>query len=714
LCRIFKDSIVHAVNFSEGTNRKRKRDTKDRSLINIIKMLKSEIEKIGDSKSAWTEILAGITQVWKEHDAIWSESHPTKAQCDYMSDMVIEHSKVIVFFTSMSWKGSEMNHMLLWSITLNLLYALLQSFCCRHSSDSALYAAYQYRFTEILQEGLALEKNLSQMDTVPLNLFNCLKDSQRLRARLIDMLLFKISSKRESLSDNESYWDWMVSLCAWRKYLASKTGASEPDLLSSTGQMPASLKNALDLSSWEGKFKRVLQDFENGSISHEDATAHFLTALKTYEVAVTCMNGQVEEQQVESIFLTATVASFAGQTMDWYIDSSFHSDELEKHLFPSLISVFQACIKQSSHHLITLGATNHGAVACLLDIVGFMHSFTRISFQTRPRISWNHYCSLVTAYLYLISLCGSDFGQGHMVRPNAPKQAMFAQASGSGARSIILRKILIGLEVIISQSSRDELTQLLQKLFDICSSVRGPYWTIYSSSIINLFLVILEQDENPVLKDYIQRQGGEILSNLTCLAQSEAFQDFSAENAPGQLSCQELMAVIKSIFHEENEESQRVVLSDSFPASGAVESLITNLANLCRAMESIFCRPTRFPATVIPVRYICMVLNSIPFMVGSLSRGISNPQELNPAFMNICHVLTGIMRHRASNLTRSMHLLTACVGSLQHLVTAAACHLITAPTFFHAWLEAQSRLLESFASLKVRVYSNRMTSLIEQ
>jgi hypothetical protein len=118
-------------------------------------------------------------------------------------------------------------------------------------------------------------------------------------------------------------------------------------------------------------------------------------------------------------------------------------------------------------------------------------------------------------------------------------------------------------------------------------------------------------------------------------------------------------------------------------------------------MESIFCRPARFPATVIPVRYTCMVLNSIPCMLGSLSRGVQNPQQLNPAFMNICHLLTGIIRHRASNLTRSMHLLTACIGSLQHFVTAAACHNSSAPGFPNSWLEALSRLQESFAPLKV-------------
>lgn len=321
-----------------------------------------------------------------------------------------------------------------------------------------------------------------------------------------------------------------------------------------------------------------------------------------------------------------------------------------------------------------------------LDLCAFIESYTKLSSSTKPRMTWESYTRIFAVLATLLYMCPKGLGQGHLSRPNAPREAMIPTASSFDPPGEARRGILRSVSELLCNSTREECTRILQLLYKCFSTYPARCVTPF----VEILLIMLEDDQNGVLKDLLNNQIDGITYSLLQLILLIPFYDSNEEwpSADAFLASisKELQTVRAGGLCPSNEVPSSHIHSPS-------DDVIIDTTTSYRCIESIVCRPLRFKK--FPKRFVGMILSSVHSTGILLSRYTGNYHGL--CFSELSSILVGMMRHQIRALSRSLHLTTLAISSLQNSLFMLCVQ--GSPLPVHV-LECFCRVLEEFSRIR--------------
>lgn len=452
----------------------------------------------------------------------------------------------------------------------------------------------------------------------------------------------------------------------------------------------------------------------NTALSGERIDADYLFSLKqfgavykTMERLVQDLHDDVSATKLQLIVLERMVSCTVPFILTLFISGNDKvRGSIEEIIFPLLPSLFQSSFRCIVRHT-QIGPTA-GECESLEAVAHFLKEMCTLSVNVKPRPSWMHYSNMLSSIIFCLIQIPPVIARGPMARPNYPKEAIdptLSEDTGLGALRLTivkaLRNLLIG-------SNRGELSTVLNvSLQQIKASelLSPPLKLAFAETVLHL----IEDPGSTAAVDLIDHQSPDI--TLALIQALEIIRsDLSSNYSENMLHSCNLRHLFKEIQEALQRDQDQCPLEQTaitvFEKDGelpkkeihVIHSSILCLATIMRILESLFSRPGRFKK--VPKRYKLMALNEIPSMVALLAQHPESPPEhLNIAILNICHLITGMIRHSTDCLGRGMHVLNRAIASIQKFL--AYIFVVSPETAQDHWLETLSRILEAYSSVKV-------------
>ena len=365
--------------------------------------------------------------------------------------------------------------------------------------------------------------------------------------------------------------------------------------------------------------------------------------------------------------------------------------------------------------------TSPSLLSAVINLVSYLEAVCLVTCSMKPAVSSSHYASVLCLLLHVLRLLPIDSTSVDPKRRNIPLTAVFPAAragSGSEARAAVLnalrtllsagnthqlRPVLAFCEVtlasnsaivnsqsaagqidIISEAYRLPITELALMALEACRG-KAPMHTLsqHSERLAAAFTASITKTACPVVPQNSQDVG--IHPLLTFESDSES------KGASTVASYAALHAAFMSTLATfENEESSPAAVTAAVPVrSGTTGTAVTSSGNVppssihwtlhsvpcasteesvlavasaVRALESIAARPKALPFSS---RYIARALHCIDALFYA-HRGIESHFSFpnSAVFVNLCHFLTALARHREGEIGRCLPLLGHAVRAL--------------------------------------------------
>ena len=444
-----------------------------------------------------------------------------------------------------------------------------------------------------------------------------------------------------------------------------------------------------DLGIIEG-FSRALQ---NESI-RIDTTKKFQTALNSLAAQITLAASNTKEPSH-----LCGLASCAAQVLEAAMvrqDSS-----MRDIIFPVAPKLFKACSRACTPALVSLQEIQS---ACLLDIVLFMRTFSKLTSYSKPRVSWEGYTNLLSLLVYNLVHCPPSVGRGYMSRPNAPKEAsLFVAASDmESPTGMIRRELLKAIAILFNSSTRKECTSVFEAIKTWMkdeSKARFPMGCgLYP---MELLLLLLEDTGNGVLKELMHHQVDTIVISL--LQDQNRYIRLGLHEEKDTIPSAQLFETVRTTLLNHGSSTSADYDTSIKPVLYvSAETVYLAFATNMRCLESILCRPRIFKK--LPSRLIPSVISQVQYtveclMLHKIASFAGRAQEAS--FSNACHLLIGIIRHHPDTMARAMHIMSSAISSLQYTLAARfiySCSKNMQPSAH--LMECFSRVLEEFGKTK--------------
>lgn len=415
----------------------------------------------------------------------------------------------------------------------------------------------------------------------------------------------------------------------------------------------------------------IIQGF-SGALQNEliriETTKEFQTALKT-------LAGQMQDavSNARQPSHLCGIASCAAHVLDAAVVCQDNS--IRELIFPLAPELFKACSRVSTTALLPF---KENQSACLLDIVLFMRTFSKLTSCSKPRVSWEGYANILSILVINLVHCPPSVGQGYMSRPNAPKEAsLFVAASDMGSSTgMIRRQLLNAIAVLFNSSTRKECTAVFEAIKIFMNDDSRFRCTVGCGVYpLELLLLLLEDTGNGVLKELMHHQVDTIMISLLQDQNRyirEGLHEEEAHSIP--MPSSQLFDRVRNTLLDDHDRrmSEEVSSSSLNPDDTAgVDTIHLAFATNMRCLESILCRPRMFKK--LPSRLIPSAISQVQYtveclMLHQISRFTGKAQEAS--FSNACHLFIGIIRHHPDVLARAMHIMASAISSLQDTLAA--------------------------------------------
>lgn len=347
---------------------------------------------------------------------------------------------------------------------------------------------------------------------------------------------------------------------------------------------------------------------------------------------------------------------------------------------PAVASVLSTVLQTGS--LISDSGDLEGSV---INLLGYIEAVSLATSAMKPAASPAHYTSMLCLILHVLRLLRVESSAVDPKRRTIPLTAAFPAARagpGSEARSAALR----ALQILLNGSNSHEIRAVLTFCEGALSSTDGigSVTQVYRLPITELALMALEgcrgKEALRTLGQHSDRLAAALTTSIANSACTISQNSTSTIDGGSSASFAALHAAFMAVLvpAQDGEVSASPVAAapdtsgaslpnlwtlQNIPSSSSEESALA-VATAVRALESIAARPKPLPLSS---RHIARILHSIDALCTpkrSIETRFSFSFPKASTFVNFCHLLTALTRHREGDLGRCLPLLGHAVRAL--------------------------------------------------